>query len=111
MAPSVWSVAEAKANSSRGASGGVATLWNKIRFDLTHFVSTIHWILTELLHKETGLKLSIFNIYVPMAPGEKYQCWNSIQEYLNTNPAENLILARDLNITLSQTEKKGGNPI
>ena len=70
---------------------------------LTH----IHWIFTKLRHKESGIHVIIFNIYVPVFLLEKKECWKSIQNVLDSHHPENLIFIGDLNITLSAKEKKG----
>ena len=51
--------------SSRGASGGIGTLWDVHKFDLIESKHCIHWILTKLLHKDSNTLVSLFNIYVP----------------------------------------------
>jgi hypothetical protein len=66
-----------------------------------------HWILTNLLHKESGIQVSIFNLYVPVLPEEKKDCWNKLREFLNMHQIENIIIVGDLNVTLSQGKKKG----
>ena len=50
--------------------------------------------------------MSIFNIYITVLLSEKKECWKSIQDVLDFHHLENLILAGDMNITLSAKEKK-----
>ena len=54
-APFFWKFCEGLAVSARGASGGIGTLWRKDAFDLIHSVSNTHWILSIILHKDSGI--------------------------------------------------------
>ena len=56
---------------ARGASNGLATLWNKNEFSLPNSFSTQHWIFIELQHLPSKVSLSLFNLYVPMNYLEK----------------------------------------
>ena len=66
-----WKKGEGRAVSARGASGGLATFWNSTSLDLLEDHSTIHWLFTKLQHRETGHKVSLFNIYAPVLLSEK----------------------------------------
>ena len=50
----------------------------------------------------------IFNIYAPNSYAEKKICWSLLREE-RRNLQGNVILARDLNVILSQDEKRGGS--
>ena len=108
-APLFWKFGEGLAASARSASRGIGTLWKKDAFELIHSTSNTHWILSILLHKDSGIQLSLFNIYVPILYMEKKSYWQSIHDSLSSQNLDNIILARDLNITLSVREKKGGS--
>ena len=43
--------------------------------------------------------------------GEKKECWNTLDSFLQVQNRENIIVAGDLNVTLAAREKKGGNPV
>ena len=103
-----WKLNSGKAVSARGTCGGLASLWCEEKFHLKKFFSTQHWIFTELLHVSSKNSTSLFNIYVPVNYNEKQICWKSISEFLEVNSPVNLVLAGDLNISLSPKEKKGG---
>ena len=107
-APSFWFKAQGLAVSSRGASGGIATLWDPSFVEIVSSVSSTHWIFTEILFKDSNLRLSLFNVYAPMAPSEKLLCWNSLNDHMASSQLDNFVIAGDLNITLSAEEKKGG---
>ena len=107
--PLFWKFGEGLAASTRGASGELGTLWKKYSFEVIHSTSNNHWILTILLHKESGIQVSIINIYAPVLLMEKRDCWQSIQDKLSSQNLENIILAGDLNIILNSKEKKGGS--
>jgi exonuclease III len=66
-----WKKGGGVAVSSRGASGGIDTLWDASKFDLVSTKSCTHWILTQLLHKASGTQVCLFNIYVPVLFSEK----------------------------------------
>jgi len=66
-----WNKKAGKAVSSRGTSGGLATLWMDDLFQLLMSHETQHWIYTELKHKASKLSISLFNLYVPMTYSEK----------------------------------------
>ena len=65
--------------SSRGASGGIGTLWNDKEFDVIAIKYSTHWILTQLRQKASNSLVSIFNIYAPNSIAEK--------KYLPESPA------------------------
>eukprot|EP00253_Pinus_taeda_P025142 PITA_25142 len=44
-------------------------------------------------------------------PSEKKNCWNSLQSFLSEKNPENIIIASDLNVTLTLDEKKGGSKV
>jgi exonuclease III len=46
---------------------------------------------------------------VPVLLEEKIFCWDTLKDYLLLNELENIIIGRDLNVTLTMTEKKGGS--
>ena len=71
----------------------------------------MHWVFTKLNHKQSGRKVSLFNLYVPVLHAEKKECWNSLEFFLQLHNRENIIVAGDLNVTLAANEKKGGNPV
>jgi exonuclease III len=105
----VWRSSQGLADNARGASGGLCTMWNVSKLELIRSELCMHWIFTQLLHKESGQTVSLFNIYVPQHIDEKRICWQSIQDYLIDNELENIILGGDLNVTLATEEKRGGS--
>ena len=48
-------------------------------------------------------------MYVPVSFVEKKDCWDSLKSFLNRHKPENLVVAGDLNVTLTLAEKKGGS--
>ena len=95
--------------STRGASGGLETFWDSAKLDLVEEEGTTHWLFTKLYHKGSGHLVSLFNLYVHVSINEKKDCWDSLALFLNQSNPVNLIVAGDLNVTLSQDEKKGGS--
>eukprot|EP00253_Pinus_taeda_P036265 PITA_36265 len=81
ISSSKWNKRIGKAVSSRGTSGGLATLWTKDLFQLNKYHETQHWIFTELKH-------------------------NAKQSSPN-----NIIIAEDLNIVMKAKDKRGGSSI
>jgi hypothetical protein len=67
----LWKKGAGVAVSARGASGGIGSLCNSSTLELLKKKNYTHWILTNLLHKESGIQVSIFNLYVPVLPEEK----------------------------------------
>jgi exonuclease III len=104
-----WKKGPGRAVSARGASGGLATLWDSSKIELVEEAATTHWLFTKLLHKGSGHLVSLFNLYVPVSVNEKKECWDSLALFLNQSNSENLVVAGDLNVTLSLVEKKGGS--
>jgi exonuclease III len=104
-----WNISSGIAESSRGASGGLGTIWNSKKYNLFMHEAHKHWIFTSLLHLETGRQVSLFNLYVPVLPEDKKSCWETLRDFLQQNVMDNIILGGDLNLTLSTNEKKGGS--
>ena len=96
-----WKYKGKAAVSSRGASGGIGTMWNDKEFDAVDIKYSSHWVLTQLRHKASNSLVSIFNIYAPNSIAEKNICWNLLREE-KSNLQGNIIIAGDLNVTLSQ---------
>ena len=78
-----WKKKGATALSSRGASGGIGTLWDERKFEAMAIKNNTHWILTVLKQKDTNSLVSIINIYAPNSYGEKINCWNLLREERN----------------------------
>ena len=104
-----WKKGPGKDVSTRGAFRGFATFWDSAKLDLVEEGRTTHWLFTKMLHKESGHLVSIFNLYVPVSYTEKKECWDSLKLYLNQHKPENLVVAGDINVTLTLAEKKGGS--
>ena len=102
-----WNKRGKVAISSRGASGGIGTLWDDKKFEAIDIKYSTFWILTQLRQKDTNILVRIFNIYTPNSYAEK-KCWNLLREE-RSNLHGNVILVGDLNVILSQDEKRGGS--
>jgi ribonuclease HI/exonuclease III len=109
ISKSKWKKKAGIAVSSRGSSGGLATLWTEDTFSLNKTHETQHWIFTELTHFASKLTISLFNLYVPVIYSEKRECWASLSAFLEQHNPSNIILAGDLNIVLKPKEKRGGS--
>lgn len=82
ISSSKWNKRAGKVVSSRRTSVGLTTLWNDDLFQLKNHKETQHWIHKELMHKESKLSISLFNLYVPVSYYEKRECWNSLSAFL-----------------------------
>jgi len=71
ISKSKWKKSVGKAVSSKGSSGGLATLWTEDLFLLKKSHETQHWIFTKLTHYASKLTISLFNLYVPVTYSEK----------------------------------------
>jgi exonuclease III len=109
VSKNVWKSSQGLAENARGASGGLCTLWNASKIDLIRSDLCMYWIFSQLLHRESGKMVSLFNIYVPQRIYEKKNCWKTLLNYMDDNELENIILGGDLNVILAQEEKWGGS--
>ena len=66
-----WKKGGRSAVSSSGASRGIGTLWDDQKFELIESKHCLRCILTKLLHKDSNIQVSLFNIYVPAMYAEK----------------------------------------
>ena len=105
----LWKKVPGIAISSKGASGGIATFWDSTKFELTKEERNDHWIFTNLLHWDSRQQVSLFNLYVPNLFPEKCSYWDSLELFLSQHSPRNIIIAGDLNVTLSTEEKKWGS--
>ena len=103
-----WKYKKKAAVSSRGASGGIGTMWNDKEFDVVDIKYSTHWILTQLRQKASNSLVSIFNVYAPNSIAEKNICWSLLREE-KSNLQGNIIIVGDLNVILCQEEKRGGS--
>eukprot|EP00253_Pinus_taeda_P010539 PITA_10539 len=96
-------------SSSRGASGGIVTMWNNQNWDCNSTIYNQNWIRTNLNSKEENCDLIIYNVYIPNHYREKEQCWKELKENIDNEQTSNIILAGDFNLILHANEKRGGN--
>ena len=107
----LWPKSEARANSARGASGGIGTLWNSNKYALTSEATNTHWLMLKMQNLDTKETIAIFNVYSPVNIREKKECWDTIKQQADLTTLENVIIARDLNLTLHSSEKRGGSTV
>ena len=105
----LWKKSEGVAVSARGASGGLGTLWNPNKYSRIKEIVNTHWLFTKLQHVDSDETLCLFNVYVPVSAGEKKNCWDTIRSLAESEELANIIIAGDLNLTLSSAEKRGGS--
>lgn len=55
--------------------------------------------------------VSPFNVYVPMNLEDRKDCWTYFQANSKKIILDNIIIARDLDITLGLDEKNGGSRV
>eukprot|EP00253_Pinus_taeda_P025196 PITA_25196 len=96
-------------NNSRGASGGITTMWNNQYWDCKSTIINQNWLRTNLSSKEENWDLIIYNVYIPNHYREKEQCWKDLKENIENEQNPNIILAGDFNLVLHANEKRGGN--
>eukprot|EP00253_Pinus_taeda_P013868 PITA_13868 len=105
----IWYKSEARAISSRGASGGIGTVWNRSKFSVLYEVRDTHWLLLKMQNLATKEIFCLFNVYSPTIVADKKNCWDSIRHQADLVHMENIIIAGDLNLTLHSSRKRGGS--
>ena len=68
-----------------------------------------NWIFAQFLHLHTKETVSLLNISASALLVDKKSYWESVRDLANEIQMINVILAGDMNITLSQEEKRGGS--
>ena len=95
--------------STRGASGGIGTIWNVDLFNLEESHKATNWIMVELNHLPSGMIFHLFNVYMLNSYREKTECWESLLGLEGMGYAQNCIIDRDFNTTIHIKEKRGGS--
>ena len=66
-----WKKGGKVAINSKGASRGIATLWDDKKYEVVDTKYSPSWIITLLRQKETNMLVRVFNIYAPNSYAEK----------------------------------------
>eukprot|EP00253_Pinus_taeda_P010548 PITA_10548 len=94
---------------SDGASGGIGTLWNKNKWEISNHQTCNWWVRTDVRSKSTQEVLFIYNIYAPNHYRDKASCWNSLEADLSSIQSSQIIIGGDMNLIRQVEEKFGGN--
>jgi len=103
-----WKKGGINATSARGDSGGLGTLWNDSKYKMVAGKKNVHRLLTKFQHQDSMEVFSLFNVYVPINAREKKFCWDSLRDLADEEVLENIIITWNLNISPSQSKKRGG---
>lgn len=94
---------------SRGASGGIVTLWLQDKWIKIAETMERNWIKTTLQNKMSSYQLIIFNVYIPNHYRDKEACWTSLSNNIEKEENSNILVGDDLNLILQANEKCGGS--
>lgn len=94
---------------ARGASGGIATIWDSNEWICNSTDTHQNWIRTTLDSRTGGQSVIIYNVYAPNNYREKEVCWHSLKARIEGDQNSNLIVAGDFNLVLHANEKRGGS--
>ena len=99
-----WKNNKGKAISSKGASGGIATIFSS-KFFVNSIWERHHWLLIEIQEEEDRTPLYICNIYRPTNCRDKTTLWEDLNNLKEEMRGKDLIIVGDFNTTRSQCEK------
>ena len=77
----IWKKYHGKAISSKGASGGLATLISN-KYSIISMMESQQWILTEIQEKDDANSLYICNVYGPTHYRDKVTFWEDLSKAL-----------------------------
>lgn len=103
-----WKGSRGQVVSAWGASRGLGSLWNPLKYRLVSEIQNTHWLFLKLQPVDSRETFFLSNVYVPVNIEEKRECWGSVRHLLESKNFENIIIAGDLNLTLHMEEKRGG---
>eukprot|EP00253_Pinus_taeda_P034390 PITA_34390 len=93
---------------SRGASGGIVTIWDNSKWKYTSTNLHQNWIRTALDSRTGNHTVIIYNVYVPNHYREKEICWDDLKTSIDGELNSNIIVAGDFNLVLHANKKRGG---
>eukprot|EP00253_Pinus_taeda_P031845 PITA_31845 len=93
---------------SRGASRGIATLWNHNIWKQTTDTVNQYWIKVTLESLTDNKRIVIYNVYAPSQYRDKEQCQTSLKADIDEEEINNIILGGDINLILHSNERRGG---
>lgn len=94
---------------SKGASGGLAILWDPRKVIVTTLQKYDNWMTVDVNSLKSNLKFMLTNIYGPISNEEKRKVWQEVQTSLLSNNIATHILGGDFNTILDTKEKYGGS--
>eukprot|EP00253_Pinus_taeda_P033841 PITA_33841 len=92
---------------ARGPSGGIATLWDKNKWNFVSINPQQHWIRTAFDSRMNNQTIIIYNVYAPNHYREKETCCGDLQASIDGELNSNIIVAGDFNLILHANEKRG----
>ena len=93
-----WKNGKGKSISSRGVSGGIATIILEI-FLVKSSREIHHWLLTEIQEKKDLTSLYICNVYGPMHYKDKITFWEDLTKLKEDLQGKDLIIVGYFNTT------------
>ena len=93
-----WKNNTGKAISSKGASGGIATIISS-KFLVKSIRESHHWLFTEIQEKEDLIPLYICNVYGPTHYRDKTTFWEDLNKLKEELCGKDLIIVGDFNTT------------
>ena len=95
-----WKNCHGKSISSKGDSGGIATLVSS-KFSIISIREINHWLLTEIQEKDDPTLIYIYNVYGPTHYIDKVVFWEYLSKIKENPRGKHLIIARYFNTTKS----------
>ena len=92
---------------SVGASGGLVTVWDVSRLDVTSFFSFNHVLVIKGKDLRSGEDLIIFNVYAPCDLVAKKLLWGRLLLHIQNNCNVCICVCGDFNFVRSIDERKG----
>ncbi len=92
---------------ANGASGGLITCWSSKCFECTEVLRRNSSITVHLLHRGSGQRVYVTNVYDPQSGEEKAAFCTELAQ-LKTYCSGNWVLCGDFNLTRTREERNGG---
>jgi len=91
---------------SKGASGGITTLWNSNEVEVWSTVSLDHALVIAGRFLKTGEHFVIFNVYAPCDASRQQVLWNVLSSRLAALSDQNVCVCGDFNAILRAEERR-----